>query len=120
LFAALWLVKAWNALGDEPLVADTVGGRSSKLNLDVEGGGRPLVTPSPVSSAIEVRTVIGRVSATFAASVTALGPLALPKQLHQGGALVALAGRIDGVQPLAESRIRLGVQVAVAVQGEAH
>jgi hypothetical protein len=44
LFAALWLVKAWNALGDEPLAADTVGGRSSKLNLDVEGGGRPLVT----------------------------------------------------------------------------
>jgi hypothetical protein len=41
LFAALWLVKAWNALGDEPLVADTVGGRSSKLNLDVEGGGGP-------------------------------------------------------------------------------
>jgi hypothetical protein len=52
--------------------------------------------------------------------VTALGLQALPKQLHQGSALVALAGRVDGVQPVTESRIRLRVEVAVTIQGEAH
>jgi len=34
--------------------------------------------------------------------------------------LVTLDGRVDGVQPVAEGGIGLGIQVAVAVEGEAH
>jgi hypothetical protein len=49
-----------------------------------------------------------------------LGQRSLPKQLDHGGALIALAGRVHGVQPIAEGGIRLRVQVAVAVKGEAH
>jgi hypothetical protein len=43
-----------------------------------------------------------------------------PEKVHHGGVFVALAGRVESVQPVAEGGIGLGIQVAVAVHGEAH
>ena len=64
--------------------------------------------------------VVGRVLAGLARLRAQPRLRAFAKQFHHGGVvLVALARRVDGVQPLAEGHIGLGIQVAVAVQGEA-
>jgi len=76
LFAALWVVKAQETPCDQPLAArHRRGPLSSKPHLDREGGARPLVILSPASSAIEVRTVVGRVPAALTAFRAALAPV---------------------------------------------
>src|ERR671912_90747 len=61
--------------------------------------------------------VVGRVLAGLARLRAQPRLRAFAKQFHHGGVvLVALARRVDGVQPLPEGRIGLGIQVAVAVQ----
>jgi hypothetical protein len=83
------------------------------------GGSRRVQIPSP-SPNIAGQSAVRSKLAALAAFRAGLGPRALPKQLYNAGALVALTGRVDGVQPVAEGGIRLRVQMAVAVQCETH
>jgi hypothetical protein len=94
LFAGFRVVKAQNTPCHQPAAGrHRHGSLTSKPHLHGEGGGELLVILSPVSSAIEVRTVIGRAPAASPVLWMALGTANAPEIALDAGALVKHAGK---------------------------